>query len=130
MDQSKELRNQLLDAAAAKQSARHSQYRQEVKTMLADLEKRVRFERRMVAAQWIFLVLLTTAFMMIGSYNHESMTGMWFVLQGIFWFLFGAVFLLSYRFSQLKLDMLTELKRMELAVAELKEAIAGQAKLQ
>jgi hypothetical protein len=128
MDQSRELRNQLLDAAAVEQSARHIQYQEEVKTMLANLEKKVRFERWMVAAQWIFLVVLTTAFMMIGSYNHESMTGMWFVLQGIFWFLFGAVFLLSYRFSQLKLDMLTELKRMELAVSELKEAIAGQAK--
>ena len=96
--------------------------------MLANLEKRVRFERRMVAAQWIFLVALTTAFMMIGSYNHESMTGMWFVLQGIFWFLFGAVFLLSYRFSQLKLDMLTEMKRMELSVLELKESLARDTK--
>jgi len=47
---------------------------------------------------------------------------------GIFWFLFGAVFLLSYRFSQLKPDMLTEMKRMKLSVLELKEALARDTK--
>lgn len=124
MDQSKKLRDQLLDAAAVS-SVRHAEYEKEVKTMLADLEKQVRTERRMVIAQWLFLVLLVTAFLLIGGFKHETMTGMWFTLQGIVWLLFGAVFLLSYRFSQLKLDMLTEIKRVELAVLEMKE-IAGR----
>lgn len=94
--------------------------------MLADLEKQVRLERRMTIAQWLFLVALVTAFLLIGGFKHETMTGMWFTLQGIVWLLFGAVFLLSYRFSQLKLDMLTEIKRVELAVMELKETTAAR----
>ena len=93
--------------------------------MLADLEKQVRVERRMVVAQWLFLVTLVTAFLLVGGFKHETMTGMWFTLQGIVWLLFGAVFLLSFRFSQLKLDLLTEIKRVELAVMEMKE-IAGR----
>jgi hypothetical protein len=125
MDQSKTLRDQLLDAAAVS-SSRHAEYELEVKTMLADLEKQVRVERRRVIAQWLFLVLLVTAFLLIGGFKHETMTGMWFTLQGIVWLLFGAVFLLSYRFSQLKLDMLTEIKRVELAVMEMKERLGGQ----
>jgi hypothetical protein len=127
MDQPNTLRNQLLDAAAVS-SARHAEYKLEVKTMLADLEKQVRVERRMVIAQWLFLVLLVTVFLLIGGFKHETMTGMWFTLQGIVWLLFGAVFLLSYRFSQLKLDMLTEIKRVELAVMEMKEMVAASPK--
>jgi hypothetical protein len=127
MDPNDWLRNQLLDAAPDG-SARHAEYQQEVRAMLSDLEKKVRLERRMVAGQWIFLVVLTTAFMLIGGFHHETMTGMWFGLQGVFWFLFGAVFLLSYRFSQLKLDLLTELKRLELALSELNTRLEGQSK--
>ena len=90
--------------------------------MLSALEARVRIERWMVIAQWIFLVLLTTAFMLIGGYHiDKSSVALWFCIQGVFWFLFGTVFLLSARFSQLKLDLLTEIKRVELAVLEVKE---------
>src|SRR5215217_8080879 len=90
------LRNQLLDAAA-KRSPRYTQYRHEVNTMLADLETRVRIERRMVIAQWLFIVVLTTAFMLIGGYHIDKSTaGLWFGILGVFWFLFGAVFLLSF----------------------------------
>lgn len=123
MDQPEKMRNQLL-AAAGDCSARHSQYQREVETMLSDLEKKVRFERRIVIVQWLFIVLLTTAFMMIGGYKHETMTGMWFSLQGIFWFLFGAVFLLMARFSQLQLELLKEIKRVELTALEVKEQLA------
>lgn len=125
MDPRDTLRNQLLNAAAER-PARHIQYQQEVQAMLSDLEKKVNFERRMAAAQWIFIVVLSTSFMLIGGYKHETMTGMWFGVQGVFWFLFGTVFLLMYRFSQLKLDMLTEIKRVELAVLELKESMQAK----
>ena len=121
----KRLRNQLLNAAAER-PARHTQYQQEVQVMLSDLEKKVRFEGRITAAQWIFLVFLSTAFLLIGSYKHQTMTGMWFVMQGIFWFLFGAVFLLMHRFSRLNLDLLKEIKRVELAVLELKESLQAK----
>jgi hypothetical protein len=119
------MRNQLL-AAAGDGSARHQHYEREVQTMLADLEKKVRFERRIVIAQWLFITLLTTAFMMIGGYKHETMTGMWFSLQGIFWFLFGAVFLLMARFSQLQFELLKEIKRVELTTLEVKEQLAAK----
>ena len=116
------LRKQLLDAAATESRPRHTQYQEEVKTMLSDLEARVNFEKRIVIAQWIFLVLLTTSFMLIGGYHiDKSSLALWFCIQGVFWFLFGTVFLLSARFSQLKLDLLKEIKRVELAVLEMKE---------
>jgi hypothetical protein len=122
MDPTDALRNKLLDAAA-ELPARHTQYQKEVQLMLSDLEKRVRFEGRIVAAQWIFLVLLTTAFMLIAGWKHQTMTGMWFGLQGLFWFLCGAVFLLMHRFSQLNLALLKEIKRVEVTVLELKESL-------
>jgi hypothetical protein len=125
MDRPDNLRNQLLDAASER-SARHTQYQEEVRIMLSNYEKRVRIEGRIVVAQWIFLVLLTTAFMLIGGWKHQTMTGMWFLIQGVFWFLFGVVFLLMHRFNKLSLEMLTEIKRVETAVLELKEAIQAK----
>jgi len=93
--------------------------------MLSDLEASVRLEKRMVIAQWLFIVALTTAFMLIGGYHiDKSSMALWFCIQGVFWFLFGTVFLLSARFSQLKLDILKEIKRVELAVQEVKESLA------
>jgi len=119
---SETLRNQLLDAAVER-SPRHTQYQQEVKTMLSDLEARVRKEKWMVGIQWIFIVLLTTAFMFIGGYHIDKSTlALWFGIQAIFWLLIGTVFLLGARFSMLRLDLLTEIKRVELAVLELKES--------
>jgi hypothetical protein len=123
MDQPDTIRNQLL-AAAGDGSVRPPHYEREINTMLADLEKKVRFERRIVIAQWLFIVLLTTAFNVIGGYKHETMTGMWFSLQGIFWFLFGAVFLLMARFSQMQFELLKEIKRVELTALEVKEQLA------
>jgi hypothetical protein len=121
MDRTEELRNKLLEAAADR-PARRTQYQQEVEAMLSDLEKKVRWEARIIAAQWIFLVFLTTSFMLIGGFKHQTMTGMWFSLQGILWFLFGAVFLLMHRFNRLTLDLLKEIKGVELAVLELRES--------
>jgi hypothetical protein len=125
MDPNDRLRNHLLDATAER-SARHTQYQHEVQHMLSDLEKRLRIERRLTIAQWLFLVVLTTAFMLIGGWKHQTMTGMWFLIQGVFWFLFGAVFLLMHRFNQLTVEMLTEIKRVETAVLELKEAVPAK----
>jgi len=120
------LRNQLLDAAAGS-SARHSQYQREVQTMLSDLEARVRKEKWMVGVMWVFLVLLCTAFMFIGgSHIDKTTAALWFGVQGIFWFLVGTVFLLSARFSMLKLDLLKEIKRVELAVQELKDSLPAK----
>jgi hypothetical protein len=122
MDRTESLRNQLLDAAAER-PARHTQYQEEVALMLSQFEKRVRWEGRIVAAMWIFLVILCTAFNLIGGWKHQTMTGMWFGMQGLFWFLFGAVFLLMHRFNMLNLAMLKEIKRVEVAVLELKESV-------
>jgi hypothetical protein len=80
MDQPEALRNQLLDAAADR-SVRHIQYQREVQIMLSDLEASVRLEKRMVIAQWIFLVILTTAFMLIGGYHiDKSSIALWFCI--------------------------------------------------
>ena len=105
------LRNQLLDAAA-NGSPKHSQYRKEVETMLSHLETAVRREKWTVGIQWVFVVLLSTGFMLIAGFHIDKSTAaLWFAIQAVFWFLFGTVFLLSARFSQLKLDLLKEIKQ-------------------
>jgi len=125
---SETLRNQLLDAAAER-SPRHSQYQKDVNTMLSAYEARVRKERWMVGAVWIFIIFLTTTFMLIGGYHivggnpvDKSALSLWFCIQAVFYLLFGIVTFLSFRFDQLKLDLLTEIKRVELAILELKES--------
>ena len=123
MDQPDTLRNHLLDAAAERPT-RHSLYREEVEAMLSEFEARVRKEKWMVGIQWIFLVLLCTAFMLIAGFHIDKTTAaLWFAIQAVFWFLFGMVFLFMARFNQLNLVLLKEIKRVELAVQELKESL-------
>ena len=93
--------------------------------MLSKFEARVRKEKWVVGAQWIFLVLLCTAFMLIAGFHIDKSTAaLWFAIQAVFWFLFGVVFLLMARFNQIELALLKEVKRVELAVMELKESLA------
>jgi hypothetical protein len=122
------MRKQLLDAAG-NGSSRHAQYQREVDAMLSAFESRVRMERRMVTALWIFLVLLCTSFMLIAGFHIDKSTAaLWFGIQAVFWLLFGMVFLLMARFNQINLDLLKEIKRVELAVQELKDSLAGPPK--
>jgi hypothetical protein len=125
MDRNDTLRDRLLDVAAER-SARHTQYQKEVQLMLSNLEKKVRFEGRIVVAMWLFLVLLTTAFMLIGGFKHQTMTGIWFGIQAVFWFLFGVVFLVMHHINRVRLEMLTEIKRVESTVLEMKEVLEAK----
>ena len=70
---------------------------------IAKREQGVRKERIMTTFMWIFLVLLSTTFLVRGGYRGGE-TGLWLGVQACFWFLFGAVFLLRYFLNRNQLE--------------------------
>ena len=102
-------------------------YRKEVAMMLDRNEQGLGRERKYVVGMWIFLVLMCTGFMVIGGMRPDKPIGVWFGVMAVFWFLFGAVELLKHFINRARVEMLKEVKKVELEVMELKEMMRGRA---
>jgi hypothetical protein len=111
------VRNGLL-AQVAPEPARLQAYRMEVQAMIEQKARALRRERWVSSSMWIVLVVLATVFLFLGA-QREGDIRLWFGIQACFWFLFGAVFVLRYFLNRNRLELLTEIKGIELRVAEL-----------
>jgi hypothetical protein len=111
------VRNGLLGQVAP-EPARLEAYRMEVQAMIEQKARALRRERWVSSSMWIVLVVLATVFLFLGA-QREGDIRLWFGIQACFWFLFGAVFVLRYFLNRNRLELLTEIKGIELRVAEL-----------
>lgn len=101
-------------------------YRKEVEKML---EKQIRAHRRekiITHSLWIYIVILCTIFMLIGGFTADPTMKLWFGILACFWLLFGVVFILRYFINYNRIEILKELKAIQLRIEELHEKIAGQ----
>ena len=89
-------------------------------------ERGLRRERRYSAVIWLFLVATCTGFMIISGTHATTTLGVWFAVLACFWMLFGAVELLKYFINRARVDLLREVKGLELRVLELQEQLRGQ----
>jgi hypothetical protein len=102
-------------------------YRKEIETMLANQEKKLRREKRFMAAMWIYIVLLTTVLLTgSGLLMIHKIEGTWMAVTAVFWFLFGAVFLFVHLINQRSFEVIKEIKGVELRLAALEERLAGR----
>jgi hypothetical protein len=116
------MRDQLREHLLSQQKVpddRLDKYRLEVRMLLEKKEKAVSREKKMTSALWVYLVLLSTAFLAIGGMRHDTMQGLWFGILACFWFAFGSVFLFKYFMNRDKLEILKELKGIELHLVEI-----------
>ena len=104
-------------------SERLEKYRREVAMLLNDKEKAVLREKKITSWSWAYVVLLSSAFLVIGGMKHDSLVGLWFGILACFWFIFGAVFLVRQRLNHQELVMLKELKGIEWRVLELQQML-------
>ena len=91
--------------------------------LLNDKEKAVLREKKITSWSWAYVVLLSSAFLVIGGMKHDSLVGLWFGILACFWFIFGAVFLVRQRLNHQELVMLKELKGIEGRVLELQQML-------
>jgi hypothetical protein len=91
-----------------------------------ELEQRKRyasFGRRIAVGTWIFVVILSTTFLVTGGLKHETLTGLWFGVLACFWLTFGATLLISQNTNQRSLEVLEELGAMKLRLLELQKLV-------
>ena len=94
-------------------SDRRQRYQVEVNMLLNEKEKAVLREKKVTSWAWVFLVLCSTAFLVIGGMRSDTLLGLWFGILACFWFIVGAVFLVRQRLNHQELTMLKELKGLE-----------------
>lgn len=122
LDPKARLRASLL-AQQAPDPDRFARYRKEVQMTLEQNERGLRRERRVVVVLWLFLVATCTGFMIISGAHNTTTLGVWFGVMACFWFLFGAVELLKHFINRARVDVLREVKGLELRILELQEQL-------
>ena len=91
--------------------------------LLEKKEKAVTRERKLARALWIYVVLLSTGFLVIGGMKLDQTLGLWFGILACFWLLMGAVFLFKQLLGQQQLETLKELKGIEVRLMDLQRLI-------
>jgi hypothetical protein len=82
--------------------------------------------KTVAAATWIFVVILSTVFLVIGGQRHETLTGLWFGILACFWLTFGATVLISQNTNQRSLAMHEELDAVKRQLRELQTILEGR----
>ena len=95
-------------------------YRNEVNALLEKKQKMVRKEAWYSGAIWVYVVLLGTALMTFGAGKPKAAEVGTFVL---FFLIGAAVELLKYFISRSRLELLTEIKQVQLQVLELQASL-------
>ena len=116
------LRDRLL-AQVEPDPDRLARYREEVRAMLESKERGLRWQQWMAIANWLFVVLLVTAFMVVGGMSGKVPN--WFLpyILGLTLLIGAAVQLLSAHLNRSHVELQKEIKGLELQVRELKDQL-------
>lgn len=94
-------------------------YQEEVTSLLAKNEKMLRRNKWTVVRVWIFAVAVSGPFLWMAGRHFNTPQGNWFLGLACFWVLFGAIEILKYVAQQGRVELLKELKQIQLQVLEL-----------
>ena len=103
-----------------------ARYRKEIQMTLEQNERGLRRERRYVVVIWLFLVALCTTFMVIGGTHPTTTLGVWFGVNACFWMLIGAVELLKHFINRSRVELLKEVKGLELHCSNFRSNSAAE----
>jgi hypothetical protein len=126
MNESQPLGERLL-AQLGPDRDRLARYRTEVDAMLEKNERTLRRQKWYAGAYWIFVVLLGTAFFVLGGRLGDTPRGVWLGLFACFLLIAAAVELMKYFINRSRVEVLKEVKGLELRVVELQEQLRPRA---
>jgi hypothetical protein len=103
-------------------------YRRETQAMLEREERRLRFYGRFTAAIWIMLVLMGTMYALVAGWSDEKPTKVYFSIGVTLMMLLlgGAVQLVAMFISRARLEVVKDIKGLELRLIELETLVRGQ----
>jgi hypothetical protein len=82
--------------------------------------------KKFAVGGWVITVLLSTAFLVIGGLQSDTLTGIWFGVLACFWLTMGATFLINHVTNQRSRDALAELAALKQRLQELREIVEGR----
>ena len=85
-------------------------------------------ERRVMQPMFIYLTLFCTLLLLLAGYSEDMGRRLWFGILACFWFIFGAMFLLRYHVNRARVEMMVELKNIQIQLERLKAAGPGSEK--
>jgi len=105
------------------QPANLTAYREEVEAMLGKKEKALRREKWVVTALWLFMVALSTAFLLLGGLRSGTPLGLYFEILACFCLIYPSVELLKHFINRSRVELLKEVKQLQLQVLELQASL-------
>lgn len=96
-------------------------YKQRVDTMLRKEIRALRREQWITHPLWIYIVLICTAFLLIGGYSKDATYKLWFGIVACFWIIIGVAFFIKHLINRNRVELLKEIKEIQLQILELKE---------
>lgn len=107
------------------QPANMAAYQDEVTSQLAENERRLRRNKWTVARVWIFVVLVSVPFLWMAGTHFNTAQGNWFLGLVVFWVLFGAIEIAKYEHNQGRVQLLKEVKQVQLQILELRALLSN-----
>lgn len=98
-------------------------YRREVEAMLAQNRQWFARERRVVQAGWVLCIVIAVGFLWFDGSASTVAKGPWLAC---FTFLLGMMAMLKLFINQCRIDVLKEVKQVELQVMELRDQVRRQ----
>lgn len=98
-------------------------YRKEVEAMLAKNECTLRRQKWYAGAIWMFVVFMGTAFLLLGSLRGDTPVGAWLGIFACFLMIGPAVEMVKYFINRSRVEMLKEVKGLEMQLLEIKEQL-------
>jgi len=117
-----DLRERLL-AQGEPNSEKMAVYRKEIQAMLEKNEKTLRRQKWYAGGIWVFAVLTTTTFLMLGGMRWDTPVGVFWGILGCVLLIIAAVELLKYFLNRTRVELLKELKGLEVQLLEIKDQI-------
>lgn len=98
-------------------------HRKEVQAMLEKNERTLRLQKWYAGSIWIFVVLMGTCFMVLGGLHSEKPASIWAGLTACFFLIGAAVEMVKYFINRSRVEVLKEVKGLELQLLEIKERL-------
>jgi|SRR5579859_2105044 len=98
-------------------------YQEEVKSLFEKNEKTLRQHQWTVRRLWIFVIVTSIPFLWMAGANFKTPQGNWFLITVYFWVLLGAIEVGKYHHNQARVELLKEMKQVQLQVLELQASL-------
>ena len=108
------------------QPAKLATYQEEVRLLLTKNDERLRQNKWTVRRVWIFVILTSIPSLYLAGANFHKPEGNWFLGSVFFWVLFGAIEIAKYHNNQGRVELLKEIKQLQLQVLELNAQLIGR----